>query len=156
MVTLEWARIAAALAGGALIGLAASIWLLALGEIAGVSGVLSSTLPRSYGSRLDTRSNDRRMLSAAFLCGMIVAGLAMKLFTPAVFGPNRGTHGGALLVMAVAGLAVGIGTRVGSGCTSGHGVCGLSRGSKRSLVATMTFMIAGVLTVWLRRELGWP
>ncbi len=152
MVELELGRIAHALFGGALIGLAASIWLLALGEIAGISGIFAGVLP---GAR-DGSSTDRRTLGAAFLVGMVGAGFVMKVVTPGVFGPDPGAHGRDLAVMAVAGLIVGIGTRIGGGCTSGHGVCGLSRGSLRSLVATVTFMGVAMLTVWLRRQLGWP
>ena len=148
MVELELGRTLAALAGGALIGLAASLWLLALGEVAGISGILAGILPGA--------DRDRRALRAAFLLGMVGAGFVMKVATPRVFGPDPGADGKDLAVMAVAGLLVGIGTRIGGGCTSGHGVCGLSRGSSRSLVATMTFIGVAMLTVWVHRQIGWP
>jgi uncharacterized membrane protein YedE/YeeE len=150
MVELELDRIAAAIAGGAMIGLAASMWLLALGRIAGISGIFAGVLPGG-----DARG-DERALRAAFLGGMLAMGFAMKVVAPSVFGPNPGTHARDLAVMAAAGLLVGIGTRASGGCTSGHGVCGLSRGSARSLVATMTFMAVAMVTVYARRALGWP
>jgi uncharacterized protein len=150
MIELELSRIAAAVGGGALIGLAASIWLLALGRIAGISGIFAGILPGGSSDR------DERSQRAAFLLGMIATGFAMKLAAPSVFGPDPGVHGRDLAVMAGAGVLVGIGTRVSGGCTSGHGVCGLSRGSARSLVATVTFMAVAMATVYARRALGWP
>ena len=87
---------------------------------------------------------------ALFLFGMIAAGGAAVVLAPQTFGASPRN----LLALAVAGLLVGIGTRIGNGCTSGHGVCGLSRFSVRSLVATLTFMGTGVLTVLLLRIVG--
>jgi len=151
MASLDLSQIAQAVGGGALIGVAASLWLLVLGEICGISGIFAGILPGDLAIDHTVPS-----LRAAFLVGLIATGFVMKVVTPSVFGPDPGTHGRDLAVLAVAGLAVGIGTRVGGGCTSGHGVCGLSRGSVRSLGATMTFIGTGAITVWLRHRLGWP
>ncbi|HEU4580428.1 MAG TPA: YeeE/YedE thiosulfate transporter family protein [Polyangiaceae bacterium] len=131
----------ASLAGGALIGLAASLLLIGQGRIAGISGIASNALLGKPGDR---------GWRAAFLLGLVLAGSASLIFAPAAVGhsPRR------LALIAVAGLLVGIGTRLGSGCTSGHGVCGVSRLSPRSLVATLTFLLTGALTVTLVRSLG--
>ena len=117
--------------GGALIGISASMMLLLSGRIAGISGILGGLLgrPEDSPSRL------------AFLGGLLAGGLLLALTTPDVFAVNIARSPAALVG---AGLLVGLGTRMGSGCTSGHGVCGLSRFSPRSLVATVTFMAAGV------------
>jgi uncharacterized membrane protein YedE/YeeE len=130
----------AALAGGALIGLAVALLLLFNGRIAGISGVLGGLLGRPAGDMA---------WRVAFLAGLIGA--------PLLYGtlgtlprPDIAAGNGALVV---AGLLVGLGTRYGSGCTSGHGVCGLSRLSPRSLVATLAFMGAGFATVYVLRHL---
>ncbi|MFI8746078.1 YeeE/YedE family protein [Pseudomonas sp. NPDC077186] len=129
-----------ALAGGALIGLAAALFALANGRIAGISGLLGSLLqPGAQG----------RGEAALFLLGLLLAPLLWGLF--AVL-PEIEFASGALGLIA-AGLLVGIGTRYGSGCTSGHGVCGVSRLSPRSLVATLCFMAAGFATVFVLRHL---
>jgi uncharacterized protein len=132
-----------ALAGGALIGLAASMLMLSHGRVAGVSGIFASAVdPRAPGGD--------RGSALWFLGGLLLAGAAARFFYPSAL-----PAGTASLAMAgAAGLLVGFGTRLGSGCTSGHGVCGLSRLSKRSLVATLTFMAAGMLTVAALRALG--
>lgn len=127
------------LAGGALIGLAASLFVVANGRIAGISGLLGSLLERGsegWGEK------------ALFLLGLLLAPLVWGLFSalPAINFQN-----GALGLM-LAGLVVGVGTRYGAGCTSGHGVCGISRLSPRSIVATLTFMIAGFATVYVARH----
>ena len=138
----DWANVTpwASLAGGALIGLAAAMFLLFNGRIAGISGILGGLLqwPKGdIGWRL------------AFLLGLIAAPLAYGLFAPLpVVMVDAGTA-----TLVAAGLLVGIGTRYGSGCTSGHGVCGLSRRSPRSLVATVAFMTAGFVTVFIVRHL---
>lgn len=130
-----------ALAGGALIGLAASVLLIGYGRIAGVSGIAGNLL---LGKRGD------RAWRAAFLGGLLLAGIVAARLAPEAMGASpRG-----LAVVAGAGLLVGVGTRLGSGCTSGHGVCGLSRLSPRSLVATLAFILSGVITVTLVRWLG--
>lgn len=124
-----------ALAGGALIGLAASILWFGAGRIAGVTGILGGAL----------RGQDAaRGVRIAFLLGLVLAGVFLSR-TP--FEPSKSTE--PLAVVVFAGLLVGFGARVGGGCTSGHGVCGLSRLSLRSLAATLTFMASGALTVFL-------
>jgi uncharacterized membrane protein YedE/YeeE len=132
----------ASLAGGVLIGLAAALLLITHGKIAGISGVL--------GGLLQPRPGDIAW-RAWFVGGLAGGGLLLALIWPDAFGVLADRS---LAVVAVAGLLVGFGTRLGSGCTSGHGVCGLSRVSARSLVATITFMAAGVITVLLTRLLG--
>ncbi len=129
------------LIGGLLIGLAAAIMLLGAGRIAGVSGLFARAFGISSGET-------PRQLALAFIIGLpIGAGLvALVVGVNATF-PNP-------TLLLIAGAIVGFGTRLGSGCTSGHGICGLSRLSKRSLVATLTFMTAGVITVTLMRLLG--
>lgn len=129
-----------ALAGGLLIGLAAAGFILLNGRIAGISGILGGVLRPAKGD-LAWR--------LAFLAGLLAAPLAWKLAAP--LPAMRIEAGKAALV--VAGLLVGAGTRYGSGCTSGHGVCGVSRLSPRSLVATLAFMLAGFATVFAVRHL---
>lgn len=130
-----------ALIGGAMIGTATALFLVFNGRIAGISGILGGLLPPTRGDvawRL------------AFLIGVFAAPL---LYAP-VGGrlPPIGITGSAGLLV-VAGLLVGFGTRLGSGCTSGHGVCGIGRGSSRSIVATLTFMLAAIVTVFFTRHL---
>jgi uncharacterized membrane protein YedE/YeeE len=120
------------LLGGALIGAAATIYWVANGRVAGVSGVLAAAL-RERGRR------DERVL---FLVGLAAAGLLAALARGAAGAPTQ-----AAAPLLAAGLLVGFGTRLGGGCTSGHGVCGLSRLQARSLLATLVFMATGVLTV---------
>jgi uncharacterized membrane protein YedE/YeeE len=127
-----------ALVGGALIGLAATVLLLVHGRIAGIAGIFGETLS-GRGHRGDGGYR------AAFLLGLVAAGVGMRLVSPAwIVDPPA-----SLPLVVVAGLLVGYGTRLGNGCTSGHGVCGLSRFSKRSLVATLTFMATATVTVFL-------
>jgi uncharacterized membrane protein YedE/YeeE len=122
-----------ALGGGALIGLAASLALVAHGRIAGISGTLGRVFDRDGGAAF----------RVPFLAGMIAIGIASAWFAPAAIGAAvRG-----LPTLAIAGLLVGVGTTLGNGCTSGHGVCGLARFSPRSLVAVVVFMATGALTV---------
>jgi uncharacterized membrane protein YedE/YeeE len=130
-----------ALAGGALIGLGASILLLVNGRIAGVSGIVAG-LVSPLRAELSWR--------ALFLAGLVLAGVAGTLLHPASFG--AAPHG--IGVLALAGFLVGLGTRLSVGCTSGHGVCGISRFSLRSLLATVTFVGTGILTVTLLRVWG--
>lgn len=126
--------------GGMLIGASAGLLVLMNGRIAGVSGIL--------GGLLQPRAGDSAW-RVTFLSGLVTAPLAYGLFqlTP------RLQVEASYPVLIVAGLLVGVGTRYGSGCTSGHGVCGLSRRSPRSLVATLAFMGAGFLTVYVMRHL---
>ena len=128
-----------ALAGGALIGGGAAALYLLSGRIAGVSGILGGALvPRAGGTgwRL------------VFLAGLIGGGSIGALVAPQAFGAPRGS---ALLLIA-AGLLVGFGTRLGNGCTSGHGVCGVGRLSLRSLAATAVFVAAGMVTTFIVRQ----
>lgn len=133
----------AGLAGGFLIGLAAVIMLLGLGRIAGVSGMLA----RASGIA-DTGAP--RAIALAFIIGLPVGALLVSLAS----GGVELSFTGSIPQLVVAGLLVGLGTRLGSGCTSGHGVCGLSRLSRRSVVATLTFMTSGFATVGLMRAFG--
>ena len=142
MMTIDWNNFTpwTSLAGGILLGLASAIFILVNGRILGISGIVGGLLrPKSgdVGWRL------------AFVLGMLVAPLLYLLVADPV--AVRIDAGWATLV--IAGLLVGVGTRFGSGCTSGHGVCGLSRLSLRSLVATLAFMGAGFVTVYLIRHL---
>jgi uncharacterized membrane protein YedE/YeeE len=130
-----------ALVGGALIGLAASLLMLLHGRIAGISGIFAGVL--------DLRERGRGS-GLYFLAGLLLAGVLARV----VHAPGLPAGTPNLLVGGIAGLLVGLGARLGSGCTSGHGVCGLSRLSKRSLVATLTFMATGMLTVAVLRVLG--
>lgn len=128
------------LAGGMLIGVAAVLLLALHGRIFGVSGIVNGVLDRKHGDR-DWRS--------ALLVGVVLGALLWMLVAPTPAAPRVGFPGWAL---AFGGLLVGAGTRVGSGCTSGHGICGISRLSARSLVATATFMASGVITLYLTRH----
>jgi uncharacterized membrane protein YedE/YeeE len=128
------------LAGGILIGLSAALFVLFNGRIAGISGILGGLLQWPKGD-LAWR--------IAFLLGLIGAPLVYTLFAPL---PAVRVDAGSVTLVA-AGLLVGIGTRYGAGCTSGHGVCGISRLSPRSLVATAAFMAAGFATVFIVRHL---
>lgn len=120
-----------ALAGGAMIGAAALVLWLGLGRIAGVSGIIANSTREGSAWRW------------AFLLGLLGAGVVASV-GGGIPDPTRPTG-----VMLLAGLLVGIGTVVGNGCTSGHGVCGIGRLSKRSLVATCVFMATGGITVWI-------
>ena len=141
-MTIDWTSFTPwhALAGGALIGLAAALFVLLNGRIAGISGVLGALLVPKRGDIA---------WRVAFIGGLVSAPFVYALFD-ALPMPRIDAGTGAL---AAAGLLVGIGTRYGSGCTSGHGVCGLSRLSPRSLVATLGFMGAGFATVFVLRHI---
>ena len=126
-----------AIIGGALIGSAASLLFLGVGKIAGISGVVGSLL-RS--------GDDEKQWRILFLLGLLLGGVVLVFVAPSsIMAPNARS----LAAVAFAGLLVGFGTRMGNGCTSGHGVCGLSRFSKRSLVATLSFMATGFATASL-------
>ncbi|MFT3814689.1 MAG: YeeE/YedE family protein [Acidovorax sp.] len=142
-MTIDWTHFTplSALAGGALIGLAAALLVLLNGRIAGISGVLGGLLRPQRGDVA---------WRAAFVLGLVAAPLAWALCA-AVPAPRIDAGYGTL---ALAGLLVGLGTRYGAGCTSGHGVCGLSRLSPRSLAATLIFMGAGFATVAVLRHWG--
>jgi uncharacterized protein len=128
------------LIGGLLIGFSTLLLIRWLGKVAGISsivGQLWSSKPDDRGWRL------------AFVIGLLVSPLLYQLFSPL---PAMQIEAG-LPLLIVSGLLVGFGTRLGSGCTSGHGVCGLSRLSLRSLVATLTFMLVAIVVVWVTRHL---
>jgi uncharacterized membrane protein YedE/YeeE len=127
------------LAGGLLIGLSAALFILFNGRIAGISGILGGLLRPARGD-ISWR--------AAFLSGLVLAPLVYGMFAPL----PAVTIDADTAALVAAGLLVGAGTRYGSGCTSGHGVCGVSRLSPRSLAATAAFMAAGFATVFLIRH----
>lgn len=125
-----------ALAGGALIGLAASALLLFNGRIAGISGIFGGLLRPEKGETL---------WRAAFVLGLFLAGVAFFRFR----GASAIDFPRSLPLLGAGGFLVGLGTRLANGCTSGHGICGIGRFSKRSIAATLTFMACGALTVFL-------
>ena len=128
-----------ALAGGALIGLAASLLIVGNGRIAGISGIVGGLLRAAPGERAWRLAFVAGLVLAAPLCALLghLPAVTIAAATPTLIG---------------AGLLVGLGARYGAGCTSGHGVCGLARLSPRSLAATATFMLAGFTTVFLLRH----
>ncbi|MCC2658882.1 MAG: YeeE/YedE family protein [Panacagrimonas sp.] len=128
--------------GGAMIGTAAALLFALNGRIAGVSGVL--------GTLVLDRPTGEAPWRALFLAGLVLGALLMSLLRPDLPAATLQT-GWAGMIMG--GLAVGFGTRMGSGCTSGHGVCGMARLSRRSILATLTFMAAGFATVFVMRHL---
>ena len=143
VLTMNWEAFTpwSALLGGALIGVAASILLLFSGRIAGISGVVGGLLlPKAgeVGWRL------------AFVIGLALASVTMLLLSPQSFGASPRS----LPLVVVAGALVGVGTRIGNGCTSGHGVCGISRFSPRSILATLTFMGVAMAAVLVVKQLG--
>lgn len=139
---IDWSHFTpwSSFAGGLLIGCAAALLVLSTGRIAGISGIVGGLL---------TPRRTEIAWRVAFLLGLLLAPVAFRLFGRLPL-PRIDAGFGTLLI---AGLLVGLGTSYGSGCTSGHGVCGLSRLSPRSLVATLAFMAAGMATVFLVRHL---
>lgn len=131
-----------ALAGGALIGAAAALVLFVHGRIAGISGTLGRAL-------LDD-DDDARRFRIAFLIGLVATGVVTAQLAPHAIGPSIASPA----ELAIAGLLVGIGTTLANGCTSGHGVCGLSRLSRRSIVAVVVFMATAMATVAIRKAFG--
>ncbi|WP_224368850.1 YeeE/YedE family protein [Hyalangium versicolor] len=131
-----------ALMGGALIGTSASLLLLFNGRIAGISGIAGGLLAPSSRAEWAWR--------LAFLLGLIGGGILMRILWPQVVEASSVSGAGGVVA---AGLLVGFGSRLGNGCTSGHGVCGISWGAMRSIVATLTFMATGAATVFLVRHL---
>ena len=131
-----------ALFGGILIGLGASLFMFLNGRIAGISGMLKGLLTPS--TVLD---NSWRV---AFVIGLVSAGLVYQTLVPTKSLPAENTS---LIILVLGGLLVGFGTAMGTGCTSGHGVCGLSRFSLRSLIATVIFLSTGIVTVYVLRHL---
>jgi len=130
----------AGLSGGLLIGIAAAMFVLLNGRIAGISGILGGLLQAGKGDKI---------WRVMFLLGMAASPYLYQIASdlPAV------TIEADTAQLIIAGLLVGLGTSYASGCTSGHGVCGISRGSIRSIAATLTFMLAGIITVYLTRHL---
>lgn len=141
-MTIDWAAFTpwAALSGGVLIGIAAAMFILLNGRIAGISGILGGLLTPQKGDIL---------WRALFIGGMVLAPSAWLLFAelPAI------QIDADYPLLIIAGLLVGISTRYGAGCTSGHGVCGISRMSPRSIVATLAFMATGFITVFVVRHI---
>ena len=141
-MNVDWANFTpySALMGGALLGIAVTVLLLWNGRVAGISGIM--------GGLLQPKAGDVAW-RVVFILGLMASPLVYSLF--AELPPIEIEAD--LPILVLAGLLVGIGTRYGAGCTSGHGVCGLARFSPRSLVATLSFMFAGFITVWLIRHL---
>jgi uncharacterized membrane protein YedE/YeeE len=141
-MTIDWIHFTPgmSLLGGVLIGISSALFILANGRIAGISGILGGLVSRKPGDMV---------WRIAFLLGLAAAPAAIFGLT----GPITATIEANTEVLVIAGLLVGIGTRYGAGCTSGHGVCGLSRLSPRSLVATLAFMGAGMAIVFVMRHL---
>jgi uncharacterized membrane protein YedE/YeeE len=122
------------LAGGVLIGLSASLLLLSHGRVAGISSICAGLWSPRRGDRA---------WRAWFVAGLLAAGVSAQLVAPQLLAASPRSLG----MLAVAGLLVGFGTQLGGGCTSGHGVCGISRLSPRSIVATLTFIASGIAAV---------
>lgn len=132
------------LIGGLIIGLSTVVLLLTSGRIAGISGIVAGVFQKD--------THERRW-RGVFLLGMVLGGVMMYLINPELFGEplERST-----VAMVTAGLLVGFGTRLGSGCTSGHGICGMGRMSVRSLIAVLAFVASGIVTVYVTQNLmGW-
>lgn len=139
-IQIDWqAFTPISLAGGLIIGVATVLLLLGIGRIAGISGIASSLL----------KPKKLELWQVLFVAGLVISPLLYQLVTP--LPPLEMTSSIPLLVGA--GLLVGFGTRLGSGCTSGHGICGNARLSPRSMAATVTFMLFGILTVYMGRHL---
>jgi uncharacterized membrane protein YedE/YeeE len=143
-MTIDWTHFTpwTSLSGGILLGIASAALILASGRVLGVSGILGGLLTPKRG---DTTWR------VALLLGMLLAPVTLGLIAPELVAAPRIEAGSGAIVAA--GLLVGLGTRYGAGCTSGHGVCGLSRLSLRSLVATLAFMAAGFAAVYIIRHI---
>lgn len=141
-MAIDWSNFTpwVSLAGGLLIGLAAVMLLLFNGRIAGISGIVGGLFNPAHGDIA---------WRIAFATGLVISPLLFALAAPLPDVEVEASYP----VLLIAGLLVGVGTRYGSGCTSGHGVCGLSRRSLRSMVATIAFMFAGFVTVYIVRHL---
>ncbi|RQP26015.1 YeeE/YedE family protein [Albitalea terrae] len=142
-MTIDWTAFTpwTSLAGGALIGMAVAMLVLLNGRIAGISGIVGGLLRPAAGDIA---------WRAAFVAGLLASPL---LFTSLFTGPAAPQSSATPLGLVVAGCLVGLGTRYGSGCTSGHGVCGVARLSPRSIVATLTFMAMGFITAYVTLHL---
>jgi uncharacterized membrane protein YedE/YeeE len=137
---MDWTWALRGLAGGAIIGASASLLLVLSGRVAGISGIVGGLLG----------AGEDRTWRALFVGGLLLGGALAMLVVPGAFAGAPPAIG----IAIAAGLLVGVGTKLGSGCTSGHGVCGLSRLSARSLVATLTFIATGAISVLAARALG--
>jgi hypothetical protein len=144
-MTIDWSHFTpwASLAGGVLLGLASALFILLNGRILGISGILGGLIP--------PKRHDAAW-RLAFLAGIFAAPWVFMKVVPSslLTAPRIDAN---VILLVIAGLLVGLGTRYGSGCTSGHGVCGLARLSPRSLVATLAFMAAGFAVVFVARHL---
>ena len=129
-----------ALLGGALIGLSVTLLLLFNGRMAGISGIMNGVF---------NSPKDERIWRLVFLLGLVMGAVIFQLIMPDLFIPRQGYP---LWLVAIGGFLVGIGTRLGNGCTSGHGICGIANLSRRSILATLTFMGFGMLTVYIVRH----
>lgn len=130
-----------AVIGGSLIGLSAVLLMWSMGRVAGISGIVSGAI---------SEASEERSWRLNFILGLFIGAALTAYFSGALENVSAITS---WPVLIAAGLLVGIGTRLGSGCTSGHGVCGISRFSQRSLVATIIFMLSGIITVFVIRHL---
>jgi hypothetical protein len=144
-MTIDWSHFTpwASLSGGVLLGLASALFILLNGRILGISGILGGLIPPKRSDAL---------WRLAFLAGIFTSPWVFKALAPSSLLSAPRIDAGVILLV-IAGLLVGLGTRYGSGCTSGHGVCGLARLSPRSLIATLTFMAAGFAVVFIARHL---
>ena len=144
-MNMDWEHFTpwASLSGGLLLGVASALFILLNGRILGISGILGGLMPPKVGDTL---------WRVAFLLGLFAAPQVFHALAPEGFASAQRIEAGVFSVVG-AGLLVGIGTRYASGCTSGHGVCGLSRMSPRSMVATLSFMGAGFVSVYVLRHL---
>jgi uncharacterized membrane protein YedE/YeeE len=144
-MTIDWSHFTpwASLSGGVLLGLASALFILLNGRILGISGILGGLIPPKRSDAL---------WRLAFLAGLFTSPWVFKALAPSslLSAPRIDAD---VILLVIAGLLVGLGTRYGSGCTSGHGVCGLARLSPRSLIATLTFMAAGFAVVFIARHL---
>ncbi len=140
--------IISSLIGGLLIGLSVTMMLLFFGRVTGISGIVGGLLQKLNRQNV-TSKNESASWRLAFVAGLLGGGILISFFFPDTVAPQpeRST-----LVLVVAGLLVGFGTLMGSGCTSGHAVCGLSRLSPRSIISTLLFMVMGMLTVTFMRS----
>jgi len=134
------ANIIGGLAGGAMIGFASVLMLLLIGRIAGISGILGGAFIFTATADVPWR--------IAFIAGLMLGAVLYRL----VWGPLPLQLQAQGVMLVIAGVLVGVGTRVGSGCTSGHGVCGVARRSKRSFAATLIFMAVAIVTVYVTRH----
>ena len=131
----------ASLVGGILIGISASAMLLLMGRIAGISGIIGGVV---------TRQKDDVLWRIAFIAGLVIGGLVLRVVAPHLLQVDIVRSAGALVA---AGFMVGFGARLGNGCTSGHGICGIGRFSPRSIVATIIFIVAGAAAVYVVNHL---